>query len=193
MQLYVGATTPVEIAGIGLLEQENLNTLRVIAIELPKQEVTGVSADYLEGELQRIIIREIKKGRSPSKIRFRWHSHGEGRAYFSPRDLQDIAETGVTDNYVVNLVMNSHGEYCARIDQFTPFHFDNVPINVVIEYPNVDALRQQIEREVARKVIRKEPSEICKGQFSPTKPTYLIQKSTHGTPTSSVLAASETL
>ena len=135
IMLYANCSLPNEVTGIGLVELKP-NTddhYRVTEIFLPKQSVNPVFSQFDKTGLNEIISDVIAEDISNAvKLRFRWHSHGNGKVFFSEKDNADIEKC--ESDWVFNLIVNARGNCCVRFDQLRPIRIRNHPVKLVIDY-----------------------------------------------------------
>lgn len=148
---YARAALPNEVTGIGLMETAKSGTLEVTKIFLPKQSACAGFCDFAEGELNRILYDVIQEDPKQAKMLCsRWHSHADGSVFWSARDEQDIdAWKGA---WVVNLVVNTRGDYLARLDIFEPLRLKNIPLEVTIDCPPNPEIDVACAQEVREKL-----------------------------------------
>lgn len=148
---YARAASPNEVTGIGLMEIMDTGALRVTRLFLPRQRTSPGLCDFADGELNRILFEVMQEDPAQTKMLcFRWHSHAEGVVFWSPRDEEDIrAWKGA---WVANLVVNTQGDYLARLDVFNPLKLENLPLKIVIDCPLNAAIDAACQQEIAEKL-----------------------------------------
>lgn len=161
---YIAETTPYEVTGIGtIVFIEKEQSFEISEIFLPRQKVDIAHCSFAPNALHEIIFDLIKD--NPARagdLRFRWHSHAEGKVFWSTIDEADIENTN--SDWVVNLVVNQRHEMLARLDLFRPFRVKNIPLEIVnLEYIDPE-IATQYRAEVERKVQR-----ISQGQAPTTR------------------------
>ena len=135
IMLYAKCSLPNEVTGIGLVELEPKTDdhYRVTKIFLPKQSVNPVFSQFSETGLNEIISDVIAEDvQDAVKLRFRWHSHGNSKVFYSDIDNADIEKC--ESDWVFNLIVNARGDYCIRFDQLRPIRIRNHPVKLVIDY-----------------------------------------------------------
>ena len=135
MTYYTKICLPNEVTGIGTLKKLKNGDLEVERLFLPYQKISTFLCTFEDTALHSIITDLMVEGKSEEveKLKFRWHSHGYGKCFFSGTDKKDISEW--SGDWVVNLVMNADNQYLARADIFEPICIEDYPVNVLIDYP----------------------------------------------------------
>lgn len=165
MQAYAEASLPNEVTGFGTIKYLKRNQFLVTELFLVHQQVSRIhcaSDDYAVNELIAELLSN-KPDRS-GDLRFRWHSHANGRCFWSKIDQHDINQT--MSPWVVNLVINTHGESLARLDLFEPLRLKNLPLKLTIDYSLDQTLATIYQAEVRQKV---KPLPICQSQGKEVK------------------------
>lgn len=154
MRYYAKASTPNEVTGIGTIRASHSKTeLYVTEVFLPPQRTSPSFSQFDEGALNEVIYDLICQDPERSEeLRFRWHSHGESPAFWSSIDMQDIESW--ESSWVVNAVINAHGDFLARLDIFEPLRVRNVELDLCIDYPEDSNLFAQCITEIQSKVRR---------------------------------------
>lgn len=148
---YARAALPNEVTGIGLIEITDMEVLKVKKIFLPRQQTCPGFCDFVDGELNRILFEVMQEDPQLAKMLcFRWHSHAEGAVFWSMRDEQDIRTWKGT--WVANLVVNTRGDYLARLDVFDPLRLENLPLEVAIDCPPNPEIDEVCGQEIAAKL-----------------------------------------
>lgn len=149
---YAQLASPKEITGIGLVELDPKTDDHYIVkdVFLPQQSANEVFSKFSETGLHDIITDVFTNDISDvTKLRFRWHSHGENNVFFSATDNADIEKW--ESDWVFNLVVNAKGEHCARFDQMRPTRVRYHPVELRIDYldgPDRTAAEQELQRKV---------------------------------------------
>lgn len=137
---YVEETAPYEVTGIGTITvDQKAESFQVSEIFLPQQKVSLSHCSFTPNALHKIIFDIVKD--NPARagdLRFRWHSHGEGKVFWSTIDEADIDNTD--SDWTVNLVVNRQHDMLARLDLFQPFRLRNLPLTVI----NLEEIDSQI-------------------------------------------------
>lgn len=133
-----------EINGLGLVERRGNNFVITDAFIL-KQKVSQASA-----EINPLALNQyVGECKDPSKLKFQWHSHGEGSVFFSSTDVSTIARW--LGDFIISMVVNKKGDYLCRLDLFKPFYLGlKVPLWVII--PVEEELISQCKKEIEAKV-----------------------------------------
>lgn len=154
LRLYTELSLPNEVTGIGTIEVQGPDDVVVREVFLPRQKTSPGVCEFADGELNRIIYELIERDDASysgaSQLRFRWHSHALGNVFWSTKDEDDINDWDAS--WVVNLVMNVHGDHLARLDYFQPLHVHNHPVTLVIDYPEDPALRVACLQEIRERL-----------------------------------------
>lgn len=152
MHYYANICAPNEVTGIGTIRASpNLTELQVTEIFLPQQHANNSFCQFDEGALNAVIYDLICQDPERSQeLRFRWHSHGESPTFYSATDLRDI-ETWESD-WVVNMIINVHQDYVARLDLFAPLRVRDIPLDLIIDYPDDPVLYSQCVAETQKMV-----------------------------------------
>lgn len=168
LQLYAELSLPNEVTGIGTIQVLGREDLLVTETFLPRQKTSPAVCEFADGELNEIMYSLIERNpeRGASELRFRWHSHGQGRVFWSGKDEQDIESW--ESPWVVNLVINTRGEHLLRLDCFNPLRISNHPVNLCIDYPGDFALRIACQEELQQRLMVVPPPAI--GQFFGKEP-----------------------
>ena len=165
MQYYITACAPREVTGVGTITQIGPTELRVTEIFLPEQRSNSCYCECNDNALNGIIFDLVED--NPARagdLRFRWHSHANGKCFWSNTDQNDINSWEA--DWVVNLVANIRGDTLVRLDLFKPFRVENLPVELRFEFPENDELLTKCFVEAQKKVqILPEPSI----PLSPTK------------------------
>lgn len=151
IRYYIDACAPREVTGIGTITRISPTELRVTEIFLPNQRSNAGYCECDEEELNGIIFNLVED--NPARagdLRFRWHSHANGQCFWSETDQEDI--NSWPSDWVVNLVSNVKGDVLARLDMFNPFRVANVPLELVIDLPTSEELREACFAEAMQKV-----------------------------------------
>lgn len=133
-----------EINGLGLVERWGDDFLITDAFIL-KQKATpgGVETDPMA------LNSFVAECEAPSKLKFQWHSHGNGGVGFSLMDIETIE--GYTSDFMISLVLNKQGRYRCRLDLYQPFYLGfEVPLLVIVplEEELLNFCRQEIDQKV---------------------------------------------
>lgn len=148
IQAFVGLLRG-EIRGWGFVDRVG-NDFLIHGIKIVEQDVSSAHAEDDIFALAQMVAESDYH----LKMKFQWHSHGQGGVYFSPEDIAAIRS--YASDYMISAVFNRAGEYRCRIDLYNPFYIClEVPLLVVvpIKWGIVDSCRQEILRKV-----RPEPS-----------------------------------
>lgn len=138
MQTYVKACLPCEVTGAGAIRTLDENNVIVEELFLPYQDVTPSYSEFAKYEDSRIMLEyDQLHPNETDKLCFRWHSHGHLKTFWSQTDEADIARW--KGDRVFNLVTNAKGDLSARLDIFRPQRIANLPVQVVIDYPEPEA------------------------------------------------------
>lgn len=132
---YAQLSSPKEVTGIGLVELDPKTDDHYVVREiyLPQQRASEVYSEFTETGLHDVISDVIADNiDNATKLRFRWHSHGKSRVFFSAIDNDDIERW--ESDWVFNLVVNERGDYCIRFDQLRPIRIRNHPVKLHIDY-----------------------------------------------------------
>lgn len=151
LRYYVELSLPNEVTGIGAIRIDDAENCTVTEVLLPYQHVNPGFSEFDTGALNTIITDFV--GDNPALaglLRFRWHSHGNGKVFWSSIDEDDIASW--RGPWVVNLLTNAKGDLLTRLDLFQPFHQANIPLRTVIDYPDDEKLLKACRSEMAAKV-----------------------------------------
>jgi len=164
LQLYVELSAPNEVTGIGTVVVRDAENLEVTEIFLSRQMTSPAVCEFEDGELNGIIYDLMEQNpERVSQLRFRWHSHGCGKVFWSQKDERDIESWEAP--WVVNLVMNVQGDYLCRLDYFQPLRIREYPVKIKVDYLE-SALRENCAQELREKLtvmsamaqhMRKEP------------------------------------
>lgn len=154
LQLYTELSLPDEVTGIGTIRVLDPENLLVTETFLPRQKTSPAACEFFDGELNQIIydLIELDPDHGASALRFRWHSHGYGQVFWSSKDESDIDSWDAP--WVVNLVMNVHGDSLLRLDYFSPLRVRNHPVKLRIDCPDFLALRHSCQQELDEKLHR---------------------------------------
>jgi proteasome lid subunit RPN8/RPN11 len=127
---------------------------------ITKQEVSAGAAEVAASDFARAVDHAMIDGRQDD-LRFQWHSHVDGQAYFSSIDTRNIEDYGRAGmEHFISLVMNKKGDLSARLDVFRP-----VRVSVALRVALFDGsiaqteLQQDIATNVTvRSIVRFAPS-----------------------------------
>ena len=138
MLCYARQSLPDEVTGIGLIEplsdpDGRVRSFIVQDIFIAPQRVSPGYCEFEDDALHNIYSDLIEAGRSTDvpKLRFRWHSHGDGSVFFSTIDAKDIEDNKLNVDWMVSIVINARKDHIARLDTFEPFRM-SVPLEVDI-------------------------------------------------------------
>ena len=151
IRYYIDACAPREVTGIGTITRISPTELRVTEVFLPNQCSNAGYCECDDEALNGIIFNLVED--NPARagdLRFRWHSHANGQCFWSTTDQNDIDNW--QSGWVVNLVANVKGESLVRLDLFQPFRIANVPLELAIDLPESENLRQTCFAEAKQKV-----------------------------------------
>jgi hypothetical protein len=121
---------------------------------ITRQEVTGGSADVDGSTFARAADRAALDGRD-EELKLQWHSHVNGQAYFSGKDITTIdgyAEGGV--KWIFSLVTNKRGDAAVRLDQYAPLRISVTATLKIIDYLPAD-IERAVEEDIAELVTEK--------------------------------------
>lgn len=166
LRSYTELSAPNEVTGIGTVVVLDPENLLVTETFLPRQTTSPAECEFKEGELNEIICDLLEQSpERAAELRFRWHSHGRSKVFWSGKDEADIDSW--ESPWVVNLVMNVYGEFLIRLDYFKPLRIRDHPVALRIDMPEKDAaLRARCVAELKEKLtfanvfaqtLRKEP------------------------------------
>ncbi|MGV9002057.1 MAG: hypothetical protein ACOH18_03855 [Candidatus Saccharimonadaceae bacterium] len=115
--------SPAEINGFAYVQNtpSGFTIMDPDDVFITEQQVTMGSADVSGSTYAKAYDRAVRVGRG-DELRLQWHSHVDGAAYLSPKDMRTIENYGMAgSDWMLSLVTNKRGEVCARADQFSPF------------------------------------------------------------------------
>ncbi|MDO4611925.1 MAG: hypothetical protein Q4B29_00460 [Candidatus Saccharibacteria bacterium] len=143
MLCYATAALPNEVTGIGILETVPNTTgcvqaFRVSEVRIAPQRTSNGYCEFEDEALHGVLLDLIEEGRTEDleKLRLRWHSHGAGSVFFSTVDVKDIEENTLDAAWIVSLVINTKGEFTARLDLYQPFRIsESLTVEIVDELP----------------------------------------------------------
>ncbi len=151
LNYFVQLNLPQEITGAGTITLLDRESFCVDQLFLPQQIVSPVYCEFAEGALNDLIFDLIEDNPSRVKdLRFRWHSHAKGEVFWSNIDERDIEHWEAS--WAVNLVLNARQDYLARLDIYDPFRVVNIPLDVVIDYPDDPDLLSHCRAALRQKV-----------------------------------------
>lgn len=187
---YIEFALPNEVTGIGSIEVipgavyqgidgqtiHGEDHLRVTEIYLPPQFTSAGHCEFKDGALNDIILHVMEDSPTgAANLRFRWHSHADGKVFWSSVDEQDISNW--KGAWVVNLVMNARGEYLMRLDMFRDLRFTMHDLQLEIMRPEDLAARERHRREIQSCLEVKRPVFYQpKRPFTPEATTSAAQK-----------------
>lgn len=149
---------PVEIAGLGRIEEVADGVLRIVQAVLVEQQGSMADVDITEGAAKFFVELEEAHARQcgPTCVihqpvapwRFWWHSHVHMASFWSGTD-EGTASTFGSD-YLVAIVLNKRGEYRLQFRIYQPraMQWDNLVLHVV------HAPRQEIHERARRDIQR---------------------------------------
>lgn len=141
---------PIEVNGFGYLDHmEERAELRVSEVFLLEQLATAGSVEVDPETLARHNYDMRQRGENPKRMKFQWHSHVNGEAFFSMTDTDNI--DAYMAEWMVSLVANKRSEYSARLDIYRPFRIWT-PIEVRIAVVNDAGVQAQCNQEIRTKV-----------------------------------------
>lgn len=166
LRTYTELCAPNEVTGIGTVVVLDSENLMVTETFLPRQTTSPAECEFKDGELNEIICDLLEQSpERAAELRFRWHSHGQSKVFWSGKDEADIDSW--ESPWVVNLVTNVHGEFLVRLDYFSPLRIRNYPMELRIDVPEgSEALYAACAEELKTKLsfmnalaqtLRKEP------------------------------------
>lgn len=124
-------SSPNEITSLGTIENID-GKFRVKQIFIPRQLVNPGYCETTEGALNEIVSDLLENNAADiANLRFRWHSHADGSVFWSATDERDISSW--EGPWVVNLVVNTNGDYLARLDISQGLEVVNIPLSVRID------------------------------------------------------------
>lgn len=149
MQYYTQLSLPNEVTGIGTIKVIGPEDVEVTEIFLPRQTASPCGCDFVEGALHGVIYDLMETApERVEQLRFRWHSHAQGKVFWSRRDEQDI--DAWDGPWVVNLVLNAEDKYLVRLDTFEPLRLRECPVEIVLTVDDeFDAERAACKQEIA--------------------------------------------
>lgn len=151
MMAYVLAC-PEEVSGYGLISSlPDRRTFVLDSVCILEQEVSAIHTTTQSMVTSRHLLELRRQGITTNRVRFQWHSHVHGSAYFSVIDVDNIQSYG--EGWMISLVTNKRGEFEARIDQLSAPAFSR-PIEVfIVDTPSseqLDYARAEITAKVTR-------------------------------------------
>lgn len=150
MRGFCLASSPNEITGIGTIKLYHGHFL-VDQIFVPQQKVCPGYCESDHGAINEIIFNVVEDNPARAgELRFRWHSHAKSSVFWSTTDEKDIDTW--QGPWAVNLVMNVHDDYLARLDLYDPLRVRNVPLELKIIIPIPDDTMMQCQQEITTKV-----------------------------------------
>lgn len=162
MNFYVNNVT-AEVSGLGIISQKE-GIFLIEDIYIFKQEVTAIDTVLDQKEIAMLIVKMVKNGQDPSKLRLWWHSHDNMPVFWSVTDDNTISSFRKTTDWFISIVKNKTGENLCRLDLFKPFSITlETPLNVLS--PILDGKKQEeLLSEIATKVtIKKAVKPVKKG------------------------------
>lgn len=151
-----------EISGLGFARVEG-NDFIIEDIMLLPQEVTAGSTDLNNEDVSKFMVSLIKDDIDPSLIKTWWHSHVNGKCFWSSTDNNTIDR--FNNDWMVSIVGNHSGEYNVRVDLYKPFRVTLDELDLQIYRPEDLRLEAKIRAEITEKVKKKVHDNFNYGPF----------------------------
>jgi hypothetical protein len=110
--------TDSEVSGMGLLEPEGEDDLRLARVFLLPQLGNAVSTQLDPGAMADLMEQLINDDQDPGALRVWWHSHGREAPFWSGQDEHTI--DGFAPSAMVSLVVDHRQRRLARLDRYVP-------------------------------------------------------------------------
>ncbi len=149
MYLTRGAS-PDEVSGVGEVEIIDGSLLTVTKIHIVKQVVSASATDFDTASFAQLIGSHPH----PENLKLWWHTHGTGGAFWSPKDIATIIRLRGVADWVLSLVLNTRGEYLARLDIVNPVPLPSVKLILQVEEKLSKEDKQYWKKELKEKVSR---------------------------------------
>lgn len=157
---YVRAC-PIEINGFGYVKSVG-GDLFVTDVFILDQRASSGSVETDQRAMAQHVTGMLTDGDDPDRIKFQWHSHVRGDAYFSQTDLENIERW--PGNWLISLVANYFGEYSCRIDSFASLRLGvSAELTILMDIPSdLELLVQdEVRRHVRRRLRAVSPTEVA--------------------------------
>lgn len=139
---------------------------------LPKQEITGATADTSSMDVTNDINYDI------SDMVVHWHSHVDMMPNPSGTDLQQIKDTLGIMPMLISIIVNCKGQYTARLDVKQVGGKFGVKLNSPESY-EVELIpyysNKKVSQEVLKKLRRPKPKKVNKSDFKDDEPDSLFK------------------
>lgn len=159
-----------EVSAIGEIRIVSPTVLEVQEHYLPRQRVSGSHAKWEKTAQAEVITEVIKSGGDVADLKFRWHSHGIMAPFMSEADMHDVKT--YDGDWVVNLVVNSLGEYHLQLDILRPIQALRIPVQLEIIYPELDDDHKSELRSIREERVKF----VLTTEIFRTKQTYSTQE-----------------
>jgi hypothetical protein len=145
-----------EVSGLGLVDPVTCGgkvvSYRVASVHLLEQVCSVAHTELDEEAVGKLMYELAVAGEDPSRLRFWWHSHGDGQPFWSSTDERTIETFGATAEWYVSMVVNRRGHYDARVDLFGGDWRVVTPLVVEVEGDEVADVETECTDEFLAKV-----------------------------------------
>lgn len=149
-----------EISGLGKIKREG-DIITVEDVRIFRQTVTSGETTLDHRSLSDFYDEIITEEGDLSQWKLWWHSHATFQTFFSPTDLDTIADFDNEmheDNWMLSIVTNHKGDLLARLDVFYPFHIilNDLEWDIAYEDRQITlAARDEIAEKVVPQIFQK--------------------------------------
>jgi len=140
-----------EVSGLGLIDIDEDGDIFVTDVYLLEQKSSSGNTDLDQEAVGNLMTELRKEGISMSKLRFWWHSHGNGGVFWSGTDDKTIDILG-KGGFMVSMVTNKKREKKFRIGMQKPLKLDLDDVGWSLAYFPDEEFEKECEKEFDEKV-----------------------------------------
>jgi hypothetical protein len=150
LRYYTSACPNDEISGLGTVKV-NGDIYLVEDVFIFQQESHAAGTVLSKDDIARFMAEWIKGGKDPSNLRLWWHSHGNGMAFWSKIDTQNIDKFN-SDDFMVSIVLTSGvRQMLGRIDFYQPERKTIDELLPILHFEDDPKLKFKCQKEAEKK------------------------------------------